>query len=108
MSIRWVITLVSLWLGLSLVSGIMEQTYLGSSHAGLLLTLLEPNIPATSNFLEGTLAYVTVGRDWLLTLWQMFWFDYAMFEGAWVIVRMFFIAISLGMVFGLIQFIRGR
>jgi len=38
----------------------------------------------------------------------MFWFDYAMFEGAWVIVRMFFIAISLGMVFGLIQFIRGR
>lgn len=107
MSVRWVITLALLFLGLTIISGIVEDTYLGDGAISTLDTLLRPNIPVVDNPIEGTWAWVSVGKNFVEAIWTMLWFDYAQFQGAWRILAWFFRCISIGFIWGIIQWARG-
>ena len=53
-------------------------------------------------------SYFTVAWDKIQVLWDMFWWDYAFFTGAWIFLRFFFIAVSVGIILSLVWSLIGR
>lgn len=100
----WLIGIGMLFISLSVVSGILEQQYLGRDDAGLLYRLL--NSYSEINFGNPLVAIgsmVTGSWQAIGALWGMFWFSYAFFEGTWQIVRFaVFLPISVALAVSLV------
>jgi len=85
------------------LSGVIEQQYFGTTEAGVFYHLLTDYKELSfTNPLVAVGTFVTVTWSYIKTIWAMFWFDYAFFEGYWEIVRYFFWCISLGVIVSLI------
>jgi hypothetical protein len=99
MRTSWIIGVVILFIMLSLVCGLVENVYMGSSEStspdARIQMLLSPNFSSISFI------------DYVLNLWAMLWFDYAMFTGGYSIVRYLFMAVSAGMILSFFLAIRG-
>ena len=100
MSIKWTIFIMVLFLGGSLISGILEIVYLGDSEASILGGLwsgLETGQSESgiTGFVSKAIGVIAWGVSLPGHLWNMATFDYAMFEGSYQVVRYFFWAIGL-------------
>lgn len=98
MSAKWMIGFIMAFIALSIYSGIVEQSYLGTAEGSRLQILLQPFIGIEYNWFTAPFAFFNAGIDWIRNLWGMFWWDYAMFQGVWTTIRLFFLAISIGMI----------
>lgn len=100
---KWLISLLIIFVGGTLLSGLLEQQYLGSGETGVIFRLLNnyKEIEFT-NPLVALGTFVTVAWSYIQTLWAIFWWDYAFFHGSWAIFRYFFMSISVGIVVSLV------
>ena len=89
---------------LQVIAGICEMQYIGVGEITKLQSLMSPDFPDYNVPIIGAVAsFVTVAWDYIQVLWDMFWFDYPFFAGAWMIVRfIFFIPVSIGMIVSLV------
>jgi hypothetical protein len=88
-----------LFLAGTLISGILEQQYLGTSDAGLFHSLLS-NYKEVSWWNIGSI--ISVAWSYTVLIWRLFWWDYSFWYGAWEIVRYFCWCISVGIVVSLV------
>lgn len=95
---KWLITFIGIFLFLGFLSGIIEKVYLGS-NAGMAVLAPFFEMAAPSSFWEGVGKAFGLLFDIKLynALWKMFMWDFAMFTGAYAIVRYFLFCISAGM-----------
>lgn len=107
MKTSWLIGLVMLFVILTVITGVMEMSYLGGAEASRLQRLMQPDVPAYTNPLGAITAYVTATWDYIQNLWGIFWFDYPFFQGSWAILRYIFMAVSIGVIVSLVAVIRG-
>lgn len=86
---KWIIGILTLFALLTLISGLIEGTYIGPNEVSTLQTFVRP--PLTDPSAMWT---------WLtVTLWDVLWFDYAFFYGGWSIFKYaLFWPISAGIV----------
>lgn len=100
---KWLIALAILFLMGSLLSGVIEQQYLGSSQVGVLHGLIAGYQQANfSNPIIGIASIFSIVWNSLKAIWQMFWWNYAFFDGYWVIFKYLGWCISLGVVITLV------
>ena len=97
---KWTIFIMILFIGGSLISGMLEVVYLGDTEASVLGGLwggLETGQSESgiTGFVSKAIGVISWGAALPGVLWSMVTFDYAMFEGTYQIVRYFFWAIGL-------------
>lgn len=115
MPIKWTVSLAMLFLFLTLISGVMEMVYITSDETGVFHDLTHPemgkgagsSIPIIGTIVSAVTAFFTVAWNFLISLLKLVTFDYAMFQGAWLIVRFFFLAIAIGWIVSLVLAFRG-
>jgi len=93
MAAKWLIGLSMLFVLLTITSGIIEQTYLGTEQAGTLWQLMS----SFKAMQWSSFSSIIVAAGALATaLYKMLIFDYAFFTGVWVIFRVLFVSVSVG------------
>jgi len=104
-----VAALITLYVVGTMLSGIMEQTYFGGTEAARLTVLMtEPSFSSSFGFLGTTVMLVDFAWEWLVNLWSMLWWDYAFFQGQWLILKYaIFIPISIKIITGVVAMMRG-
>ena len=109
MSIKWIIGLMTAFVFLSLLSGVMEMQYLGTSDAGILHNIITaPQVTSFNNPLTAPIAFASAAWNIAKALWAAFWWDYAFFQGYWVIFKYaIFWPISIGIIIAFVLAIRG-
>lgn len=112
MSPWWLFGLVFLMLGMAMVGGLIEGSFLAPDNTGILDTLLRPDViesPVASLPIIGPIVSgLSVAGDWLHGIWTLFTFDYPFFEGPWIIFRFIFIGVSVGLIMTLVlAWVRG-
>ena len=98
MAPKWIISLAILFLAGTIISGILEQSYLGTSDAGMFHDLLSKYKELSWNFLT----IISVAWSYIVLVWKMFWWDYSFWYGSWEIIRFFCWTISIGIIVSLI------
>jgi hypothetical protein len=98
MAPKWIIALATLFLAGTIISGILEQSYLGSADAGMFHDLLSKYKELSWNFLT----IISVAWSYIVLVWRMFWWDYSFWYGSWEIIRFFCWTISIGIIVSLI------
>lgn len=107
---KWVVFFTTLFIIGTLISGVMEMSYIGTTQTGILYHLMNDfrgiNL---SNPITGAWTLISVGWSYIQNLWNVLWFNYAFFVGTASIIRIaLFIPISVGFVVTLIiTFIKG-
>ena len=88
-----------LFIIMTMASGIIEQSYLGTAKVGLLGQLMTCYDTANYTSALATTGGVIIGTVKLFgVLGQMFMFNYAFFTNEWVIMKYFFWSISIGLI----------
>lgn len=98
LSVKWFIFFFFAFSLGALISGVMEQSYLGAGDASTVAPFFDTYGQVTSgNF--GSIISLAFNFDTYESLWNMFWWNYTgIFTGSWVLVQYFLIAtISAGM-----------
>lgn len=99
MSWRVFTTLLMLWLGIVLLAGVMEGTFMSSNQTSVFDTLLRPQIPAYTNPVGGISAVFSVSGAWISALFQAFTLDFpALFGGPYIVVRFFLLTVLIGVI----------
>jgi len=70
---KWLTGILTLFVILTLFSGLLEGAYLGAGEVSKLRVLMSPDFPPS--------------LAWFSNVWGVLWFDYAFFHGSWVIFR---------------------
>ena len=109
MSIKWIIGLMTAFVILTILSGIIEMQYLGTSDAGILHNIITaPKITTFNDPISIVVTLATATLNIAKALWQAFWWDYAFFQGYWVIIKYaLFWPISIGIIVAFLLAIRG-
>ena len=118
MRVFLLVGLAILWLVGSLISLTLEQTYIGLEvqydnngaaigTTSVLTQLMEPQFEQVSNPVTYVVAIFNVTWDYLKAIWNMLWWNYAMFTGVWSVFKLFGCCISLGVIISLVLAIRG-
>jgi len=110
MKTSWFIGLFTLFITLSILSGIMEMVYLGGSedHSNVISTLMTAQIDTSTGLLGILWSSIILTKDIIVAIWAALWFDYAFFEGQYQIIRWaFFFPVSIGLIISLLMAIRG-
>jgi len=113
MNPKWMIGIITLWLMLGLIGGIIEYAYLGEGgETSKLEVLIAPLLANSIGGFIGSVVTAVTTMDWWSALVGMFLMDFAMFTGVWVIVQwVFFLplvaAVSISFVITLLQIVRG-
>lgn len=102
MSPKLIIFFALLWLICNLAAGVMEATYIGSTHAVTLATLFQPGMFEFSDPISGIGSIFQAGFTFLQALWTMITFDYAFLEGEYVILKYIGLCFSLGFIIMLV------
>jgi hypothetical protein len=92
----------------SLISGIIELQYLGGNAdvVAVFEQIFNPGAVSSGTVLGINVGFISTSIAFITGLWKAFWFDYAMFTGAYGIIRIFFIAINLGVIVSLAMDLR--
>lgn len=109
MKTSWIVGAWIVFLGGNLLSGVLEQQYLGGSAgtSQVFNSLMNTPIVTDFNLLTLPIDLVLLAKDLFLALIQMLLWNYAFFTGGWEIVRWFLFAISVGIIVSTIMAIRG-
>ena len=118
MRITWLVGLAILWLIGSLISLTLEGSYIGQEaqydtngvQIGTVSTLdklMSPEFSEMTNPISFVVGVFNIVWDYLGIIWNMLWWNYAMFTGVWAIFRYVGWCISLGVVISLVLAIRG-
>lgn len=118
MRIFMLVGLAMLWLIGTLISLTLEGSYIGQeaqyddlgNRIGTVSTLdklMTPEFSEMTNPVSFVVGVFNVVWDYLGVLWNMLWWDYAMFTGVWSIFKYFGWCISLGVIVSLVLAIRG-
>ena len=100
---KWIISLAILFLGGTLLANILEGQYITSGETTLLFDLLNKYKEINfGNPVTGFFTMISAGWEYLIILWRIFWWDYAMFYGTYEIARYFALCISLGVIGSLV------
>lgn len=99
---KWIIFLAMVFILCSIVSGVIEKEYLGENGGS---SVIEPFLG-----LEGDSSWDSFGNVIALpvkastynSLWHMFMWDYAFFEGGYRIFQLILQTISVGIAIGII------
>ena len=84
MKTSWTIGIFTLFILLSLISGVIEMQYLSAGTD-------------QEAIFERLFASPSLSWDTISAFWDCLWFDYAFFNGAWQIVRwIFFLPVGAG------------
>lgn len=103
MNPKWIIGLLMLFILAAIFSGIMEQTYVGTAEETILERLMSPNFPEFSSPLGAITGFISLTWGWIQALWDVFTWNYAMYQGDWAIVRwVFLLPLSIGLVVSLV------
>jgi len=51
--------------------------------------------------------FFTIAWAWIQLIFKMLFFDFAFFTGYFVILRLFCIALSVGVIYGIVSMLRG-
>lgn len=99
MNPKWVIGIVTLWLILGLLGGVIENAYLGSDEQSKLNTLMTPLLAESTWDFIGKMVTALITPAWWGALVGMFMFDFAMFTGAMVIFQwILFLPLATGVI----------
>ena len=118
MRITWLVGLAILWLIGTLISLTLEGSYIGQEaqydtngvQIGTVSTLdklMSPEFSEMTNPISFVVGVFNIVWDYLGAIWNMLWWDYAMFTGVWAIFKYVGWCISLGVVISLVLAIRG-
>lgn len=108
MKTSWFIGLFMLFGVLTLINGIIEMSTLSEGEVGVLQALMSPPTVNFSNPIGAITGIMSIAWDYLSNLWDIFWFNYAQFQGQYLLIKyIFFIPISLGMIVSLVMMLRG-
>lgn len=118
MRITLLIGLATLWLIGSLISLTLEGSYIGQeaqydetgAQVGTVSTLdrlMSPDFSEMTNPVTFVIGVFNVVWDYIGIIWNMLWWNYAMFTGVWAIFKYAGWCISLGVVVSLVLAIRG-
>lgn len=125
MRITLLIGLAMLWLIGTLISLTLEGSYLGQEaqyeiqmihgvptqvRVGTTSTLdklMKPEFSEMTNPISFVVGVFNVVWDYVGLIWNMLWWNYVFFTGAWEIFKYFGWGISLGVVVSLVLAIRG-
>ena len=103
MSPKWTIGFCMLFVLGAIFSGIVEMQYLGGGETAVINRLLHPDMPSFSNPLGVVTGFISVVWGYIQALWEIFTWDFAMFQGEWALVRWgLFLCLSAGMVLSLV------
>jgi hypothetical protein len=110
MNVKWVIGLVAIFVLGSMLSGIMENVYLGAGgeQEGVIERLFSmPSFSGQGIFgVTETILVATV--NWVGAFWDLLWWNYAFFTGFYAIIRYAVcFPISIGMIYGMFTVMRG-
>jgi len=118
--IKWTVALVTLFVLCALTCGILEYQFMAVgitnaegeseivSGSGVLYDLMTVPRLDTSNPIGFAWSAVVITGSFVGALWNMLWFNYSFFTGAWSIVRMVvFWPLSIAMILSIILAIRG-
>ena len=86
MSPKWIILVVSIWVVLGLIGGVMEGAYMGHGEHSTLNRLVTSQV-MSSTTLWGRISGVFTDGDFWGALAKLITFDLAMFVGAWEIFK---------------------
>jgi len=90
MANKWIIGLWVLFIGGSLLSGILEMQFLsgsGDQEEAIFETLMSPPSFTETNPLTLVWVVVTTTFEWLQALWNMLWWNYAFLTGGYSIIK---------------------
>jgi len=108
MQFKWVVLVTSIWILLALLGGVMEGAYLTGGEQSTLNTIMSSKV-MTSTTIWGRIAGVFTDGAFWNALFSMLMFDFAMFEGEWVILQwVFFLPILVAFVVTVLLAIFGR
>ena len=108
MNPKWIIGIITLWVLLGLMGGIIEHAYLGGDEESKLEILLAPLLADSIWEFLGSMVSSVTTMDWWSALIGMFMMNFAMFTGVWIVVQWVFflplaIAVSISLVITLIR-----
>jgi hypothetical protein len=108
MHTNWLIGTFFLMIIASLISGIIELQYLGGNAdvVAVFEQIFNPGAVSSGTVLGINIGFISTSIAFITGLWRAFWFDYAFFTGAYGIIRIFFIAINLGVIVSLAMDLR--
>ena len=105
MKMSWLIGITSLFIVLSLISGVIEGVYLGGAEdtQTVLESLFSPATPSTTTLLGIDVTALAATWNWFTALFGLLFFDYAFFDGEWQIIRwIIFIPVGLATVISIV------
>ncbi len=108
MHTNWLIGTFFLMIIASLISGIIELQYLGGNAdvVAVFEQIFNPGAVSSGTVMGINIGFISTSIAFITGLWRAFWFDYAFFTGAYGIIRIFFIAINLGVIVSLAMDLR--
>lgn len=108
MRTSWLIGMLMLFTILTIVSGIIEQTYLGADEAGTIWGAMSSfQAIEFTNPLTAVGGLIIAATDLTQALFKAFIFNYSFLTGIWFVFRILGCCISAGIVVSLILAIRG-
>jgi hypothetical protein len=106
-----IIGIISLWVILTLLSNVAEETALmGSGEATTLQSFMQPHGTDFSNVITGTVSIVTnIWQYMKLVIQVMFLWYPTVWEGSWSMMIYFipFLPFGIGLVFSIVTVLRG-
>lgn len=118
MRMTWVVGFALLWLIGSLISLTLEGTYIGQetqfdsggNPVGTVSTLdklMRPEFSEMTNPISFVVGVFNIVWSYLGAIWNMLWWNYAMFTGVWSFFKYIGWALDLSIVVSLVLAIRG-
>lgn len=104
---KWTIGLCVAFVLLTLISGVIESTFFSSTDAGIFWGLMNPQVPEITNPVTAAFAVFSVAWSYIWSILRILAFDYAFYQGGFVIFRVIFCCLSIGMILSLILSLRG-
>jgi len=108
MQFKWLVVIVSIWILLALLGGIMEGAYLEHGEQGHLNTIMSSKV-VESTTIWGKIAGLFTDRSFWDALGNIIIFNFAMFEGPWVILQwVFFLPLAVATLVTILLSLVGR
>ncbi len=110
MANKWIIGLWIVFIGGSLLSGILEMQFLsgGSDTVGVFESLMSPPSFTDMNPITFVWTIVTTTFNWIQAFWNMLWWNYAFLTGGYSIIKWIVLyPLSVAFVVSIVLAIRG-
>lgn len=106
MSWRVFAGLITLWILVAIIAGVINGTYFSSNDTTLLSLIMSPETPAYTNPVGGISMTISVSMAWISAFFNAMFLNYPeLFSGPFAIVRFLFLSVIIGVI--VVQVISG-